>query len=475
MTHDDMGWLPVDDIGHRIDANYNRPEAVQARRQLESTVGSVALGTLSTKVVCGPFGSTLTTRDIDPEGGVALVNPTDISRPLFNLKPEWRISHATLSSKGLPLYQPETMVFARVGIYPHCGVLPPQLGDATISSRIIAARIDDKKADPYFLMAYFRTPIGQVILYSIQKITAQPVIGTDELSSAMVPCPRETLQAAIGNKIRAAERLRASAENNRREAIRRVNSFFDISDFSDLKPNSDGSCNHFSSFAKPEDLGSFHGAQFFAPKRRRAVDVVSATGIAEKVGQHSRRVRRKAKRTASRPHLDPANVSVATGFWHSTENKDGGDVALADAGCMLFMRMRPYLNKITINDLSEEVSASLEFLIYRFDGDDAYYVAICLRRPWGLAQVAELASGDRPRVDGDFVDEILVPWPERSVRQEIGGLYRACYTARRRADQLVKDAISDAEKLVDGTLDDGECLAEGAALKDEFSLEPRDG
>lgn len=78
---------------------------------------------------------------------------------------------------------------------------------------------------------------------------------------------------------------------------------------------------------------------------------------------------------------------------------------------------------------------------------------------------------DRPRVDGEFVDEIILPWPDRAERSRIGRLYEESFVARRRADSLVKAAIADVEHLSEGKLDESACLEEGYQLAEEFGFE----
>jgi len=86
-------------------------------------------------------------------------------------------------------------------------------------------------------------------------------------------------------------------------------------------------------------------------------------------------------------------------------------------------------------------------------------------------QVAEIATGDRPRVDGEFVDEVHMPWPCDNERKQIGQMYQQSFFLRRRADTLVKRAIRDVESLIDGKLDETACLAEGRTLAEEFGFE----
>src|SRR5205823_4435927 len=113
-----------------------------------------------------------------------------------------------------------------------------------------------------------------------------------------------------------------------------------------------------------------------------------------------------------------------------------------------FLRMRPNLNRTTIVDVGESVTASAEYLAYRFErSEDAYFVALCLRQLLALAQVVDLATGDRPRVDAEFVDEILLPWPATEARDSIGKGYKSSFADQRRADSLTQAAICDVEAL----------------------------
>lgn len=325
--------------------------------------------------------------------------------------------------------------------------------------------------EEWYVYAVFLSGVWRRQRQRLQSNINIKYVDKEALLTVVLPWPDNAIRASIGHKVRAAERLRAVATSNVSKAVSRIEGLLGTTDFSALKPNPDGSCDYFSEFVSVSDLSLFHGAQFYAPKRKRAVALIKATGIAERLGTHGHRIRAKGKQKANRGHVDPANVSGSDGYWYAGGTADGGDVVLAKPGHTLFLRMRPYLNKTTINDSAQVVSGSPEFLVYEFDGLDAYFATLCLRQPWALAQVAEIATGDRPRVDGEFVDEVMVPWPDESVRHEIGQLYKSSFALRRRADQLVQQAIADVENLIDGKLDEDQCLAEGRKLAEEFGLE----
>lgn len=198
-------------LHHRLDVRYNSPSAVNARMAIASSGLKVRPVGQLLELVCGPFGSTLTSDEHCPHGEVLLVQPTNLSGELFSDDTSWRITKNDLVEKGLKLYTEGTLLFARVGIYPHTGVLPQGCGLVTISSSMIAG-IPVKSIDTYYLASFFQSAIGYQLLLAAQKVTAQPTIGTSEIGATEVPVPQELVQKYIGDKVRQAELLRAWAK-----------------------------------------------------------------------------------------------------------------------------------------------------------------------------------------------------------------------------------------------------------------------
>ena len=134
-------------------------------------------------------------------GDVLLIQPANISGDVFDDTKSWRIWSDDLDEKGLRIYGPETLLFARVGVYPHVGVLPQRAGNATISSSMIAGE-SNGGVDPYDLFAFFRSFSGYQLLLAAQKITAQPTIGTEEIGATLIVVPDPAAQKFIGDKAR---------------------------------------------------------------------------------------------------------------------------------------------------------------------------------------------------------------------------------------------------------------------------------
>jgi type I restriction enzyme S subunit len=181
-------WVSPSLIESRLDCNYNNYAATEARHVVRRVGTTQPLGDIAGRITCGPFGSTLMSEEHDSSGEIVLVQPTDISELFFAFTPGWRISRRTLEEKRLHLYRSGVLLFARVGIYPHCGVLPSSIPSATISSSMIAVELKDDY-DPQFFSLFFRSAFGLPLLLAIQKTTAQPTIATDELAAVRVPTP----------------------------------------------------------------------------------------------------------------------------------------------------------------------------------------------------------------------------------------------------------------------------------------------
>lgn len=473
----EIGWLAPRLLRSRFDANFNRASAVAARARIQSIAEIRDLSEVSDEIVCGPFGSTLVTSDIDPNGDVILVQPTDISGELFNSTPEWKITDAMRRDRGLNLYDPETMVFARVGIYPHCGVLPQSIGKATISSRIIAAKIDRQKSDPYFLMAFFRTKTGKIILFSIQKVTAQPVIGTEELSSAVVPSPDVPLQRTIGNKVRAAERLRAAAEGAK-HAIHAA--------FPDFTPRS---TPFFGQWLSDHSVDTERlEAQYYQPQFLELMcvldslrcDVVplytlvesmrhgaSVTG-ANAVGGRLRFIRGteigpNRISTDDVIFLDDASISeLATAHYVRR-----GDLLVTRSGtvgnCAVARKQ-----EIGVGFGSFVIAVQID----AESGIEPEFVAAFLNSPLGQAQFRREENGAvQMNINNGELGRIRIPLFSPEIRETVVKHVEAYNGSLDRAEQLVKSAIADVENLIDGKLDEQQCLAEGRKLAEEFGLE----
>jgi hypothetical protein len=404
---------------------------------------------------------------------VPFINVTEIGNLYVDISQARHIDVASHRLLHKSVCFPGTVLLSMSGSIGRVAVVPGYVKECNSNQHLAKIVVDKEKSDPYFIAAYFAASVGQASCNREAAGAVQKELYLYNISSLPVPHPSRTIRLAISNKVRVAEKLREQATACEIESITKLNGLIGSEDQTAIKPSTDGSCGYFAKQVLATDLAGYFGAQLYAPKRQHAVQLVrSARSPITTLGAQGIRVKSKGKSNQSRTHIDPMQVYGSNGYWDETSISDGSDVVLAKPGYVLLLRMRPYLNKTTIVDIEETVSTSPEFLIYRFkERDDAFYATLCLRQPWALAQVAEIATGDRPRVDGEFVDEIILPWPVHGERSQIGQLYKESFAARRQADTLVKAAIADVEHLIEGKLDETACLEEGRQLAEEFGFE----
>lgn len=235
----------------RLDGRYNAPKAVAIRKKILDSSFEIKNISELFSLVCGPFGSSLTADEHDDNGEVLLIQPTNITKGIFSEKSSWRISEKDLITKGLKKYSPGTLLFARVGIYPHVGVLPVSAGLATISSSMIAGK-PKVEMDVRYISTFFQCELGYELLLAAQKITAQPTIGTNEIGATSIPFPKVFTQNFIGQKVSQAELLRDWAQGLESTADRLISKEFAY----DLVPTMTNKPRRiFSTLLSPASLG----------------------------------------------------------------------------------------------------------------------------------------------------------------------------------------------------------------------------
>lgn len=480
-------WVPPSLILSRLDGNFNHPTAIETRRKVSSTFNSRKFGQACTNIVCGPFGSTLLSDEHSATGEVVLVQPTDISDDLFALEPGWRLEEAKRREKNLDLYTPGTLLFARVGQYPHCGVLPDRIGAATISSSMIAAEIASP-ADPYFFNAFFRCKHGSALLFAAQKITAQPTIGTEELADTIVPYPDPTVQRAIGNKLRKAERLREMSEEawgaaqllfERASNISLSSSGFEK--LSAVESSPDYTCVSTKPAASWVYRCDVLAAQYFHPRRVHARNVATSSKRSDALANMTSIVRSRQRGESWVLCIGLDQIDSRLGVI-SQEGSDSDQDQPSEIefrpGYILFSRLRPYLNKVAIWPSDWPTgTGSGELVVLKPKGDvDSHFLFFMLKSPLGLYQIFDVTAGSTlPRVESDVITDIRIPRMSEDKERSIGNSVRASHKYWYESLSLISAAKSDVLALIDGFLDRSTLMTESTMIEQWLNENPRSG
>lgn len=469
-------WVDISALEGRLDSRYYSATATTSRARVRSYGATKKLGELCKRLDCGPFGSTLTEDEHDPAGDVILVQPTDITAPLFTSEPGWRITRATQRAKSLKPYPAATVFFARVG-YPHTGVLPSHFAGSTISSKIIAAVVNEEEVDPYFLHSFLRSRLGQTILVSMQKVTAQPTLGTSDLALLEVPYPDPSIQRAIGNKVRKAERLRELAAADWRSGI-------DATLVACGTSQLDGAGRL--GFAEARWIDSARlDAKFYLPgylRLRSEMNQVSrGQTLRDLVKQVSNGCEIRDFVERGRPYLVVGNLRGMDlridGAPHISTNERVPKKAIPTAGDLLIVRTGSIGQASWL--LPEDADSSqlvLSSHLIRFvlrDATWAPFLAVYFTHGPGRSFIDQIAYGAvQPQLSQDELLAVPIPRTGSDVRTAVADALGSWRQRTRSAESAVDEARSAVEALIDGTLDEPALLAEGEAIEQWLAENP---
>jgi type I restriction enzyme S subunit len=491
-------------LGDRLDAGYNSPDAVLARKKIaESGIPQRPLRELFGKLVCGPFGSTLTADEHAIDGDVLLVQPTNLSGGSFSVEKSWRIRSRDLVEKGLHLYPGGTFLFARAGVYPHVGVLPTAVTPATISSSMIAG-LDNGQIDTHYLEAFFKSAVGTPLLYAAQKQTAQPTIGTYELEGTFVLCPSDWVQKYIGDKLRLAEKCRSVSLKSMRLAqqliealIAKVLSDSDINDH--LRQHKSSKHQEFASFALPfsDRQDRFTGGASTSRINGHGLTERLDAGFYQKVFLDNERSIRECsiplhsigalaeKCNCGATPKDVVYAGSGQGLIRTTDVRPNvflGDQVLrtndikvsassavaAIANDIVYTMSGTIGYAAVVSDTDEVFSFSNTIARARLpkNGEhDPHYVAGFFNSSFGYKQSLRLTSGGiQGHVMPNPFKGLLVPTPSPKVQRFIGDLFRRADRLERIAGKLVTAAKELVTALIEGQITEGDLQASQQAL-----------
>lgn len=221
-----MSWIAPEVLRHkRLDAPYYAAEHLETEitiRQASLHVNFDALGSFA-RLWSGPFGSKL------PSSLYRAAGPYPLYRSQ-NVKDFW-IQRDGLVYLDANAYdelkscstEPGDILVSKAGFVGTTCIVGKDEGPAIITEHVLGVRPEDD-TDAHFLLATLNSTICRRQLEREGLGTILDYLGVEVSRELLVPRPRRLVQAAIGNKVRAAERLREKAELSHRTLCLWLNS-----------------------------------------------------------------------------------------------------------------------------------------------------------------------------------------------------------------------------------------------------------
>lgn len=344
---------------------------------------------------------------------------------------------------------------------------------ALVSGTCVICGVCD--VDSHYLVAYLTSSYAEKWRTRLRQNITVEFTPYEELAAIPVIYPNPGLQVAIGSEIRKADRLRALGRTNWIAASQRLEKLLGISlspktfnNFSsDDVSNATYKCRSLSPAIAIAETASELGAQYFHPRRIHARQVASKAARCSPLREVAQRISRGNGMSGGFIGLDVIDSETGLIDFHSASAE------AAETGCasfeendVLFSRLRPYLNKVSIWPCAKAPGrGSGELLVYRATEIDSHYLFFVLKSQLGLNQVIDVTAGStHPRADAEVVDEVFIPRLDENAELEIGALVRAAHMFWYEAHDLLPRAKADVEALIDGTLDEKRLLDQGEEI-----------
>ena len=457
----------------RLAAEFYRKEFSDLEDQLDRSGHKlVVLGKLG-RLFTGPFGSKLPASLYDTPDGVPLLRVQNIGDFFLDERDLARIPREVHEELHRSKLEPGDLALAKAGRLGALSKIPSHVHECNITQHIVGVNVRSEEVRGSYLAAFFLSRFGSFQLKRQGIGTLIKYLGVEETRAAKVALPDRRVQDYIGAKVELAERYRAASSQMWQSATEFLADALGVPlspDTFEVKSTTNVSAPGYDvasirpviARVGPGRLSGYIGAQFFTPRRAKAILVTKQSGLrakrlADLTDRFVKRIQADELQRLGLTYIGLARIDSTTGFISDTSNEQPtGSSANFSARDILFSKLRPYLNKVAIcPEHLEQAAGSTELVTYRAKaGVDAFYLFFVLKSPLVLNQIIDITSGStHPRVDPDLIDDVLVPLAESSTQKRIGMSTQASLDLMRRATLLVDEAKTDVEALLEGTLD----------------------
>lgn len=469
-------WVSPQEIGGRIDASYFHHEYLSLDSSLAHLPEREVI--ILDRLLMNPRRvlyqkTTSYSEEEAPEGAVPFISGVDLdgSTMTINWSSVRYVGRWMLESYPKGKLTDGSLLIKVKGPNQYTAFISRATRTALVSGTVFCSQV--RGCNPFYLAAYLSSRQGTAWRSRLRTNTTVEFIGNKELRAVPVPLPDRRVQDYIGAKVELAERCRAASSQKREAATKLLSDALGVPlspDTFEVKSTTNATAPGYEVASvrpvivrvEPRRLSGYVGAQFFTPRRAKAILVIEqselrAKRLADLTDRFVKRIEADELQRLGLTYIGLAQIDSTTGYISDTSNEQPtGSSAGFSARDILFSKLRPYLNKVTIcPDHLEQAAGSTELVTYRVKtGVDPFYLFFVLKSPLVLNQVIDVTSGStHPRVDPDLVDGVLVPLAQSSTQKRIGAFIRASLETMRRATLLVGEAKADVEALLEGDLD----------------------
>lgn len=473
-------WIPKSELSpKRLDSIYYDPKLSEPEKRLlndKENKWRRLKGVAKDIYNFGAYELTNFIEFVDPKqsGAIPFITITDINNltveymtaPHINSK-----SHNLLSASQC---QPYTMLLSMAGTIGSVGVIPEQAKSCNANQAIAKITFHNELFEPYYAAAYFSSSYGQAACSREAAGAVQKNLYLYNISELPIIWPDKLFRTAIGNKVRAAERLRVVAEER-------------ISSSKEELTNALGWPIELDSsqtvFRDSSDLNARIDPLPYLP-RYQTVKSLVASKSSKTLGEMDTNAWNGCE---IRTFVDDGIPYLVVGDlegWRLRRPQDwvqipkGSEIppkAVPMLGDLLCVRTGPVGKMVAWRP--EYGNAALSSHWIRLKGDvkkgfNASYITVLSQLDiWPILIESIRYGAVQPQISQEELLDLPIPFAGTKMAEEIGIAYEAAVSEITRADDLILQAVGAVEQLIDGTLDQNQCLTQGRQLAEEFGLE----
>lgn len=212
-----------DEIDGRIDPFYYKPKFVEFDKKISKGKFKLKEVKEIAKVICGPFGSSITVKDYKIEG-VPLIRISDIDEDHLSKENIIYISKELSEKLKSYIVRKNDLIISQRGTLGLAVKIDEDFDGAVISANFIAIK-ELKKVFPDFLQVILSSKLGQTQLIRNTSGQVQTKITTDDIKNIRIPILSEKIQNQIVDGIKKAYREKSRKESEAQQLLDSINDY----------------------------------------------------------------------------------------------------------------------------------------------------------------------------------------------------------------------------------------------------------
>lgn len=215
-----------DEIGGRLDENYNNPKYDEINHQLKrSKYGSATLGDdkYLVNIVSGKTPKGI--KHLQEEEGVPFLGATQILFGKINIADSPRIAkevhNGVLASSKI---KKNNVLITIAGMNLGRSAAYLSVDECNANQAVAILTLNENEVEPEFLVHYLNSKLGQLFIGKFQHISSQPNINLEEIKKIKTIFPDKTTQIEIMKKVKSIEAQATKLEDNEEDVTKEANS-----------------------------------------------------------------------------------------------------------------------------------------------------------------------------------------------------------------------------------------------------------